>query len=599
MLRFGLTPQDTVVHNAGGMIRATAWILLLPALVACVYGFSIHAGFAYDDRIHILGNDAVTSFRSILDPNSIQKIREHAFGLSARPLLFVTYGMNYASAGADPAAFRWTNLLIHGVNVFLVFWIVLEAAACGSLPAANRNRVALLAAALFAVHPLLTESVTYIAGRSSSLCATFYFAGLVAILRAGRSAGAKRIGLIVVTLACTGIGWLVKQDAVTLPLAAIALIWLMWPVTVPTRSRLYATFVFAAFLLSLFLMLSRSIAAVQTTSQQNQELVGAGFDQALPLKEYVLSSISALTSYYLPRMILPIRLSVDPAVPVIRSPLEMRFALSALVLIGLAAAVPWIWSRDGLSATGITLILVSPLGAYCVFPLADVVAEHRAYITVLGTVMVLAAAIMKLPRPEVLAGVAVLGYSWMTIDRNTVWRDESALWKDAALKAPDSIRPHLNLGAIDQLSGRTDEAIQEYEWVLHRNPQHPAALSNLASLYLAQNDLSRTEDLLNRAIAAQTSFPAVYLNLAVVRMRQGRYDEARILLEKSLSLNPHQWMVHHNLGDILYNEGNPEGAVEEYLRELGINPDSAITQEHLAEARAAAERLRGKQNGAK
>jgi Flp pilus assembly protein TadD len=581
------------------MFRATALILLLPALVAGVYGFSVRAGFAYDDRIHILQNESVTSFRSLLDPGSMQRIREHAFGLSARPLLFATYGMNYASAGADPAAFRWTNLAIHGVNVLLVFWIVSEAAACASCPVANRNRVAVIAAALFAVHPLLTESVTYIAGRSSSLCATFYFAGLVSVLRAGRTEGMKRILLIVITLVCTGIGWLVKQDAATLPLAAMALIWISWPASVSTRNRSYMTGVCVLFLLSLLVLLGRSIAAVQTTTQENQALVEAGFDQTLPLKEYVLSSISAFSSYYLPRMILPVRLSVDPDVPVIHSPFELHFALSVVVLMLLSAVVLWIRSRDVFSATGFALILISPLGAYCFFPLADVVAEHRAYVTVLGAVIVLAAVIMRLPQPEIFAGLMVLGYSWMTIDRNMVWHDESTLWKDAALKAPDKIRPHLNLGAINQLNGKTDDAIQEYEWVLRRNPQHPGALSNLASLYLERNDLSRTEDLLNRAIAGQTTFPAVYVNLAVVRMREGRYDEARVLLQKSLSLNPHQRMVHHNLGDILYNEGNPEGAVEEYLLELQIHPDSAITREHLAVAQAAADRMGGRQNGAK
>jgi tetratricopeptide (TPR) repeat protein len=566
------------------MRRLSVNLLLLTILVFVVYGSSVHSGFAFDDRIHILENQAVTSFRSALDPASLERIEGHAFGLSSRPLLFVTYGMNYASAGADPGPFRLTNVAIHAVNTLLVFWVALELASCAVVGKSRRFTFATIAACLFAVHPLLTESVTYIAGRSSSLCATFYFAGLAAMLHAGRTAGANRALLVTLSLICSTIGLLVKQDALTLPLAGVALAWMSWPDIASTRTRLIATVACALFLVVVLLVLKGSIETVETSSQQNQELVNAGFEQTLPRNPYVFTSIAALSTYYLPRMIVPLNLSVDPDVAVILSPINLALIVSAIVLIGLAAIALWLRRRDPLIAGGLTLLLVSPLAAYCFFPLADVVAEHRAYISVLGASIILAAIIIRLPRPVLIAGILVAVYAGLTIDRNQVWANERLLWKDAAAKAPEKVRPHLNLGAVDQLAGDADGAIQEYEWVLRRDPQHPAALSNLASLYLARNDLTRTEELLDRAIAGHTTFAAVYLNLGVVRLRQGRYDQARELLQKSLSLNPRQLMVHHNLGDIFYNEGRRDRAAEEYTLELQLNPNSTITREHLAEA---------------
>src|SRR5689334_7792436 len=130
------------------------WILIIPVIVILAYGSSVSSPFAYDDRIHILENDSVIHFQSVFDPDSLQRIREHAFGLSGRPLLFVTYGINYASSGAHPASFRQTNFVIHTINALLVLWIVFEIA--GKFPSA------LIASALFAAHPLLTEGVTYI-----------------------------------------------------------------------------------------------------------------------------------------------------------------------------------------------------------------------------------------------------------------------------------------------------------------------------------------------------------------------------------------------------------------------------------------------------
>jgi len=81
--------------------------------------------------------------------------------------------LNYALSGAQPAGFRITNIVIHSINSVLVLLIVFELGKATALAKKGRFQLALLAAALFATHPLLTESVTYIAGRSSSLCATF------------------------------------------------------------------------------------------------------------------------------------------------------------------------------------------------------------------------------------------------------------------------------------------------------------------------------------------------------------------------------------------------------------------------------------------
>src|SRR5207253_7844263 len=138
----------------------------------------------------------------------------------------ITYGINYGGSKMDPPVFRLVNLIIHSVNAAFLFLIAWELGAPAGLQNQQRFWLALLAGSLFAVHPLLTESVTYISGRSSSLCALFYFAGLWAALRAGRVQTNRRWIFLLLVIVCTGLGWLVKQEAVTLPAAAIVLIWL-------------------------------------------------------------------------------------------------------------------------------------------------------------------------------------------------------------------------------------------------------------------------------------------------------------------------------------------------------------------------------------
>jgi Tfp pilus assembly protein PilF len=309
--------------------------------------------------------------------------------------------------------------------------------------------------------------------------------------------------------------------------------------------------------------------------------VAAGFEPTVSFREYFLTSITEYSAYYLWRFILPLRLSMDPDPATIKTPLNFGFLLSAGILLTLAAGVFWLRRGRPLAALGIALILVSPLSAYCLFPLADVVAEHRTYISFLGAAIVIADALRSRSVTAVSVGLLIF-YSWLTIERNKLWNDEVLLWEDASRQAPEKIRPHLNLGALYQARGNATEAAREYNFVLQRVPDHAVSLSNLSSLYLAANDLAKAEEVLNRAIARQTSFPVVYLNLAVVRMRETRFDEAQRLLEKAVSLNPQQQLVHHNLGDVMLQQGRPSEAIAEYLFEILLNPDFVMTHLHLA-----------------
>ena len=101
------------------------WVLGIPLIVAVLYGASIGSPFVYDDRIHIFENTDVTGFQGLMDFASVIRIFQSKFGLLGRPVLIVTYGLNYLYSGSDPAGFRLTNLFIHTANCLLVFVLIL------------------------------------------------------------------------------------------------------------------------------------------------------------------------------------------------------------------------------------------------------------------------------------------------------------------------------------------------------------------------------------------------------------------------------------------------------------------------------------------
>src|SRR5206468_1290235 len=109
---------------------------------------------------------------------------------------------------------------------------------------------------------------------------------------------------------------------------------------------------------------------------------------------------------------------------------------SLVCLLCLGAGAFLLRKRNPPISASMSLILISPLAAYCLFPLADVVAEHRAYITVLGAVIIVSALIVRFPRPALVSCLIIFAYGWQTRERNRFWNDEVLLWQDAARQAP-------------------------------------------------------------------------------------------------------------------------------------------------------------------
>ena len=272
--------------------RALSWsqagAVMIPIAVVLLYAVALDAPFVFDDRIHILEQTAVINFDG--DRASYRALVEGDFGWSGRPLLNLTYALNYSTSGTEPTLYRAVNLLIHILNSLLVAIAAGLLAAFGGL----RNRaqsVGVIAGLLFASHPLLIESVTYVSGRSSSLCATFYFAGLVTAIWAGSLHGKFRAGALAMTAVCTGLAWTVKQDAVTLPFAALAIVWMAWPENVTRPARFRASAILAVPIVLLLVMQFQSVLTVASSVQDNDALVAAGFEPTLPYTSYVFTAV--------------------------------------------------------------------------------------------------------------------------------------------------------------------------------------------------------------------------------------------------------------------------------------------------------------------
>ena len=533
-------------------------ILLLVALTTIAYVNSLRGSFVFDDRVILLPQ--ITDVRVLGDVL--------AWGEGWRELLLLTFRLNYYWGGLDTFGYHAVSVVLHSLNTVLVFLIILSVSR-------GPRFAAIAGAAVFGVHTLFSSAVSYIWGRSSVLCATFYFAAILFFLMGlDHPKRSARLVYFFLTGVAGFLAWQVKLEAVTLPIFLAGVLWLRregtgWRWIAPLAT-----------IPALIVFLARDrIVALYANVTSNQALVSAGFEQVLAPATYIRTYTTAVVGYYFPRFIFPVNLSADPQIRPVEHWYSPEFLFSIVVLF----VVGWVMLRfarsERLLAIGLAAVVLSPLAAYAAMPLADLVFEHRAYIPGLGVAFLFAWLFQwigeKNHRLKVLAPITVvLVFMIMTINRNQVWANDIVLWEDAERKAPDKPRPHFNLGQAYQEAGRLGDAIREYEHALEVKPDLHAAYSNIAAVHMDQGALTLAEEELVRVTELAPEFADGFINLGVLYVRMNFPEKALQALDRAVEIDPDSSAAHFNHGVALTLKRDFRAAVESYERAVSLEPDS-------------------------
>src|SRR3989441_1419751 len=538
---------------------------VLIVLTLLTYINSLHGKFVFDDLQVVQQSSEIMNVKTFRDA-----LNAGWFGVGQRHLLFVTYALNYYWSGLDTFSYHVLNLVLHIVNVLLVYGIVLAV-----LKQDPRLRfLALAGAAVFAVHALLSGAVSYIAGRSSVLCGTLYFTAVYVFLKGLDSERPlRRLVLFGLTAVCGLLAWEAKQEAIALPLFLAAVVFLR-----AEKKNWRWIAVLSAIPLVAVLLLLDQIKHLYGMVGSNAVLVSAGFDKVLAPTTYFQTYVTAVIKYYFPRFLIPIGLTIDPQI----EPVDHWYSPEFLMAIAIFAGLAWVALRtarkEPLLVLGIAAIVVSPLLAYIAIPLADVVLEHRAYIPGLGIAFIFAWILQWTSRNYarlawIAAAVAVLILGLMTVSRNAVFANNIALWEDAIQKTPENPRPHFNLGQAYQDAQRIPDAIREYQRALALKPDIHAAYSNMAAIYLDQKQLDKGEEMLLKVTSLAPEFTEGFINLAVLYIRKQQPDRALTAINRALEINPGSFAAHFNKGEALTQKGDFKAALESYKEAVHLRPD--------------------------
>ncbi len=436
----------------------------LLVITALAYFSALSAGFQFDD------------FNVIVDNPAVHSLAAWWGGMPGiRPLLKLSYTLNWL-ADPGPAGFHAVNVLLHLVNVTLVWRLT------GHLPLPDGEagrRARLVATLLFALHPIQTESVTYVSGRSMTLMASFGLAGLLAWLEAADKARPRAWQALALLLLTAAI--LTKEVAVVLPLTLL-LFRRSQPTNTPSpalprpppprrvglgeRAWLPPTLFVLLALATLFALFGYQRLFAETPIR------GLG--------ENLLSELNALY-YLLGQLFRPHALNIDPELP----ELTGWSLLSAAQFTGLAVAIAVAWlarQRRPWLMFSLFWLLILLLPTHTLIARLDLASERHLYLAALGpywlAAVVLAGLPGRWPWRAAVASLALIGMLF-THQRNLDYRDEISLWQQTTTQSPGNARAWNNLGWAYFEAKRNDEAKLAFARAIEIDPDHEEARQNL------------------------------------------------------------------------------------------------------------------------
>src|SRR6266581_4598303 len=537
--------------SLGGRRFTAGFVALLALGIAASYSNSLGIGFYFDDLYGIRNNPTIRSLRNIssffTDPHAFWTDRTQA---DVRPVLLITYALNYAVSGLAPWSYHVLNLLLHFVAALLVFVLVRDHVwwpARERGPSGDARFPAAAAALFFALAPLNTQPVDYVWARSALLSTTLYLGAFLAFLRQRWTLGAVLFALALLT----------KAIAVTLPAML-----LIHDFVYRDRTRYPTVERYAADWRRLTLpVLLPALLAVAYVAYRAIVLPGwaAETRQAAWVTPWIwfMSQWSALL-YYVRLFVWPDALSMDHDFPYTTSLASPRAWLALLVLlawIGLALRAVRRYPQVTF-ATAWFFVTLAPESSFA--PLSEVVNDHRPYIaSSLGLSVLLAwllergaARFAARPRATFAAAALALSIAAVPFDRYRTWQWQDALrmWEDTVRKSPNNGRAWMNAG------------------------------QNL----MARGDLVAARRYLEHARQLTPRSPFVYMSLGLLEGREGHLEEALRAANEAVRLRPDYPPAHLLLGNVLAKSGRTEEAAAAYRRAAALDPRDSAARQALA-----------------
>ena len=568
-----------------GSVLAAA---MLVAVVFACYANSLANGFVFDDEFLVPAYGRVRSFSHL-----VQTMLN-----SYRPVRNASYAIDFLVWGLRPFGFHLTNVLIHAANAVLVFLLIRRIS--------EKLGTAVVAALIFAVHPIQTDSVAYVSGRRDVLFALFYLAAFHAYL--SYRARASRTWFVLF-LGFWGLSLMSKEMAVSLPLVIFvwnlcdqwneaAGSWLQRSIHAFKRALIKDKWLY-----TLLAAASLGFGVYAIFFQRaSGRADGSGVEYWGGSLYATLLTVIRVHTWYLKQLIYPTPIAqYFGAFDISTSLLDWRVVVALAVVGSVLIAGVVLLKKERLMAFAIFSYFAALAPVSQIIPHHELLADHYLYLPMVSFSLLLALVVdrasQKGRQPRLIAygavGIFILALAGMTVSRNRDWKNELAVWEANYRSVPNSPRASYNLGGL-YLSRNPEKAEALLKESIASDPTFEPAYLALAKLYVARKRIPEAERLIQQGldlIGTKTrSFvlrnPSLLRSQFTTTLAAAKWEEGdphateRLLLE-AVKLYPRNMSAYEALANLYHN--TDRGKEEDVLRQAAsANPSAFEVRARLA-----------------
>ncbi|KAJ1371662.1 hypothetical protein KIN20_033649 [Parelaphostrongylus tenuis] len=512
---------------------------------------SIDGEFVFDDSVTVVNNPVVNGkagIEQMFDADYWgQPIRSPQSHKSYRPLTTLTFWLNYRLHGLWTPPYHIVNIILHVLSSALVFFLAKSMQALSSEPLVSHFvwDEALVAAAMFAVHPVHTEAVANISGRAELMMSAFALSSLLYYDFCLRNSVFNLFNTVVICILVMASVGSKEQGVTILPVFLLLEIFNYSPKKrgmVVLRCTLVATFTVTIVLLRLSI---NGFSMPKFTELDNAAaFVG---DRWLRLASYCYQWLVNVRL-----LVFPHSLCFDYSmgcVPAVESWTDYRALSLPFVFAMVVCTVIFLYkSNDRL------LYLSVVLGVVTFLPASNLLVTRLFKNT-----------------DKFLAALLIIAAS-KTYQRSEEWRTELDLYTSGLRVCMKNAKVHYNLGKVLSKIGDVDGAEHNYWNAIRLNPNYEHALNNLANILEAKGRRKEAELLLRKAVQNKPTFATAWMNLGITLMNQNKYQEALQSFHQSLRLRPFSADCLFNIGNLYQKMGQPQEALEAWMNATRLDP---------------------------
>jgi tetratricopeptide (TPR) repeat protein len=578
----GVEVSPKINKESAGVQGPPSWFrrdwlleLILILFVIVAYTPVWRAGFVWDDATHLTVNPC------IVGPLGLKEIWTTS-AADICPLTFTTFWVEHALWGLGPLPYHLVNVLLHAACAVLL-WEVLRSL---------RVQGAWLGAALWALHPVVVESVAWITEMKNTESGLFFLLSILFFVRWLRAKGLDRR---------TGGRW---NYALTLFFAALAMASKSSTVILPVVLCLCAWWIEGRWhwrnvvrVVPIFLMsIAASALSIWTQGLQLATVTDPQWVRTWPQR---LAIAGDAVWFYLGKLLWPHPLmTIYPRWQIDATQWASYLPLLAVIVI---LSIFWLkrelWSRVCFFAFAYFIAALLPVLGLIDNPIFcySLVFDHFQYLASMGALALAGAGLARLSdfilpkkpwlQPTLCAGLLlILGTA--TWQRTWAYESEEALWSDALTNNPNCWAGHNNLGLVFFGRGQADEAVQQFQKALEINPNCAEVHSNLGVALGKKGQLDEAVAQFQKALEIDPKYARARCNFGNTLLQKGQLDEAVAQFQKALEINPNYVQAHSNLGYALSQKGQVDDAVDQFQKAAEIDPNSFVTHYNFGVALA-------------